>query len=328
MMNVKMGTQTFGKTQERPVSENTIAQTMSATDREKINGDNVGDALNKITDPNWVDPSKKMRAVGNDKLDKEAFFKLMLTQMKNQDPTNPLKSHEMAAQLASFSSLEQMSNINTTLTDLKNGQKPLEQYQALALIGKSVAGDSSKLIRNKGDMDHDFRFSLPSDASEVSVQLKNKEGEVVRKFELRNLKKGDNSITWNGRDERDISSPAGEYTFAVDATATNGSKVAVKTDFEGQITGMNYTSEGPVLMVGSQTIRLRDVKRIIDPSLMKNDQKPQAAVSQDLKVPSALLQTDPRVQEGAPEAAPSNTMALENVGMSRELTNKLQKETK
>jgi flagellar basal-body rod modification protein FlgD len=63
--------------------------------------------------------------------------------MKNQDPTNPLKSHEMAAQLANFSSLEQMQNMNSTLTELKNGQKPSENYQALNLIGKAVAGDSS-----------------------------------------------------------------------------------------------------------------------------------------------------------------------------------------
>src|SRR5690606_29823848 len=71
----------------------------------------LGEVLNKIADPSWVDQSK-MRKVGNPTLDKDAFMKLMLHQMQNQDPTNPLKSHEMAAQLAQFSSLEQMSNMN------------------------------------------------------------------------------------------------------------------------------------------------------------------------------------------------------------------------
>src|SRR5690606_35195937 len=109
---------------------------------EALGGQDVGEFLNKIADPNWVDPQKRFRATGNDKLDKEAFMKLMLAQMKNQDPTNPMKSHEMAAQLAQFSSVEQLSNINTTLTAMQAGQKPTESFQALNFIGKAVAGDS------------------------------------------------------------------------------------------------------------------------------------------------------------------------------------------
>jgi flagellar basal-body rod modification protein FlgD len=122
--------------------------------------------------PNWIDPSKKARTVGNSNLDKDAFFKLMLAQMKNQDPTNPLKSHEMAAQLANFSSLEQMQNINKTLGEMKEGQKPSENFQALNLIGKAVAGDSSKVIRGLNDKDHDFKFNLPMDASEVGIKVR------------------------------------------------------------------------------------------------------------------------------------------------------------
>src|SRR5689334_10769007 len=95
----------------------------------------VGDVLNEIADPNWIDPKKVQREVNKD-LNKDAFFKLMLTQMKNQDPTNPLPSHEMAAQLAQFTSLEQLFNVNSNLEELKKAQTPMSDYQVLNFIGK------------------------------------------------------------------------------------------------------------------------------------------------------------------------------------------------
>jgi flagellar basal-body rod modification protein FlgD len=329
VMGAKLNTKTWADApQTKPTSENSMSQTVSATDKDKINGENIGEALNKISDPNYIDPKKKMRATGNNKLDKDAFFKLMIANMKNQDPTNPLKSHEMAAQLANFSSLEQMQNMNTTLGEIKAGQKPSEQFQSLSLIGKAVSGDSSKLVRAKGDTDHDFQFNLPADAKEVSVKVLNAAGEEVRKYDLANLKKGDNKITWNGHDSRDNVVPVGEYRFAIEAKGSNGTKLAVKTDFSGMITGVNYTPEGPVLMIGNQTIRLRDVRKITDPSLMKNDQKAQNVVPQDLKTPGAVKETKKEANEGAPEPAPvaGQLNNIDSVGMSSEVMAQIQKE--
>ena len=80
-MSVKTGTKAFGAPSEKPVSSNANPSNISATDKERLGADNMGDVLNKIVDQNYVDPSKKMRTVGNDKLDKDAFFKLMLAQM-------------------------------------------------------------------------------------------------------------------------------------------------------------------------------------------------------------------------------------------------------
>lgn len=334
VMNVKQTTKAFGQTPDRPTSANANPANLTADELKKLGGENVGEVLNKMSDPNWVDPSKKMRAVGNDKLDKDAFFKLMLAQMKNQDPTNPLKSHEMAAQLANFSSLEQMQNMNSTLTDLKNGQKPMEQFQTLNLIGKAVSGDSSKLVRARGDKEHDIRYHLANDAQEVEVKVRNSDGEVIRTYQLKNQKQGDNKLTWNGLNDKNLMAPAGEYNFFIEAKASNGQKLSVKTDFAGVITGVNYTPEGPVLIIGNQTVRMKDVKKITDPRLMNNDQK----TTQDLKVPAEIGQTGDNksttdavdaaaLEEGAPEAKPAPQASLmENVGLSRELMTKLEKE--
>ncbi len=135
VVGTKLGVNAFGATQTKP--ENVGSSNISAQDKDKIGGENVGEVLNRIVDPNWTDPSKKPHRTGNPNLDKDAFFKLMLTQMKNQDPTNPMKSHEMAAQLANFSSLEQMQNMNKTLDEMKAGQKPSEKFPSLELDRQS-----------------------------------------------------------------------------------------------------------------------------------------------------------------------------------------------
>ncbi|NUN06358.1 MAG: flagellar hook assembly protein FlgD [Bdellovibrio sp.] len=330
VVGTKLGVNAFGATQPKP--ENAGASNLSAQDKAKLGGENVGEVLNKIVDANWTDPAKKVRTAGNPSLDKDAFFKLMLTQMKNQDPTNPLKSHEMAAQLASFSSLEQMQNMNKSLDELKNAQKPSENFQALNLIGKAVAGDSSKVVRGINDKEHDFKFNLPLDASEVTVKVRDGEGNIVRTYNLKGLKKGENKLTWNGEDEKAQKSAAGEYQFIAEAKTGDGKKIGIKTDFEGMITGVSYSGEGPVLHVGNQALRFADVKKITDPRLMSNDQKVNDVTNLDLKKDDAIGQTKKEENVEQQKAPPSSaSMAksnlMNNVGLSRDMMEKIAKET-
>lgn len=332
MVNAKLGVNAFGATQSKPESTNNAASTLSAQDKVKTGEEDVGSIANKLADPNWTDPSKKVRTTGNPNLDKDAFFKLMLAQMKNQDPTNPMKSHEMAAQLANFSSLEQMQNMNKTLEELKNAQKPSENFQALNLIGKAVAGDSSKVVRGPNDREHDFRFALPMEATEVSVKVRDADGTVVRSYNLKGLKKGDNKLTWNGEDEKGMKAPAGEYQFIAEAKTGDGKKLGIKTDFDGVITGVSYSPEGPVLNVGNQAIRFRDVKKITDPRLMRNDQNVNDVTNLDLKKDAATGQTEKEANVGSQSPSPASAPAakskiMDTVGLSRDMMEKIAKET-
>lgn len=332
MMNAKIGTKTWTDKPADSIRKSEGVATVSAQDQERLGisqsqGGDVGSVLNRIADPNYTDPAKRVRAVGNDKLDKDAFMKLMLAQMKNQDPTNPLKSHEMAAQLAQFSGVEQMMNINTTLNDMKNAQKPTESFQALNLIGKAVAGDSAKVIRVKGDKTHDFTYNLPDDAQDIKIKVRNETGDVVRTVDIKNQKKGEQTWTWNGQSEQGTTTPAGEYQFLIEAKTSSGKKLYVKTDFEGMISGISYSHEGPVLLVGNQSVKFKDVKKIVDPRLentdQKNDQKSAAPQNTDLRKAAPAAQNDIK---GAPDKASEQASNLESVGMSRGLEEKLGKE--
>lgn len=326
MMGIKRDTKAFAPNiNETSRSQSDVTKGVTPQELEQLGASDIGELANKIADANYFDPKAKLRGVGNDKLDKDAFMKIMLVQMKNQDPTNPLKSHEMAAQLAQFTQLEQLQNINTNLDEMKAQAKPSESFQSLNLLGKVVAGDSSKVYRSKGDRDHDVTYVIPSAAKTVKVTVTNEVGDVVRTASLNNVKAGSNSWTWNGKDNKDVTLPAGNYKVQVEALASNDQKISVKTDFEGTITGVNFSPQGTLLMVGNQAVRLQDIRKIVDPSLKNKDQIVKASNNQDLNNQVQSVKTE---DKGAPEAD-SNSIkpnVLDQAALSREMMEKLEKE--
>jgi len=336
-MTTKLGTKTWSEKPAKSLQDTNQVSSLTPDQKNKIGEEDMGALLNKVSDPNWVDDSKKVQGVGNNNLDKDAFFKLMLTQLKNQDPTNPLKNHEMAAQLAQFSTLEQMSNMNSTLTKIEGKNSKPEDFQALNLIGKTVAGDSSKVVRTQFDTSHDFNFNLPQDTQEAKIKVINEKGEVVRDYKLANLKAGANKISWNGVDAEGNKKPAGEYQFQIEATDSGGKKMQVKTDFQGVISGLSFSKEGPVLQVGNQSIKMRDVRQITDGSLKSNDQNVKDVTSLDLKKADDVQQDSSKQSEGTntsitkiPESGKASTVnnVMSDVAMSRDLMSTLQKAQK
>lgn len=314
MISVKGGTQTWSKAEQTSSLTTSNVQNMAAGEMQKALGNNedLGELLNKVADPNWVDP-KKTRQVGNANLDKDAFLKLFLAQLKNQDPTKPMESHDMAAQLAQFTQLEKLNNIDSSLTTMAKAKNPSTQFDALNLIGKAVAGDSSKIFRtDKGDT-HEIGFKLAAEATEATVQIKNKVGVVVKELALTDLKQGKNVVNWDGTDINGRPSNEGEYYVSIEAKASNGKKVFAETKFEGKISGVNYTAAGPVLLMGRQTVKLSDVKKIFNANEIGN-----------AKVNKAVA-TEKKTQESEAGAAQSSDGNLSSVGMSRGMINKLEK---
>lgn len=355
MMSVKGGTQTWSSSPQRTDFKDNNPNTLSATDKEKVMAgeEAIGDVLNKVADPNYVDKSKKMRTVGNNQLGKDAFMTLLLTQMKNQDPTNPLKSHEMAAQLAQFTSLEKLHNINEGITQLHKDAQPNQNFQALSFIGKIITTDNSKITRMDTESTHDIRFNLAADAQKITMQVKDEKGAVIRTLDFKNIKAGKNELAWNGMTEDGTKAPVGEYSVAIEATGSNGHKLQVETKTEGVITGVNFTPRGPQLMLGKQVVNMSDVKSISEPGLSEksNQLAPEARATGPAPnaVPPAMSAAPPAMNaaptamnaapskpkhadvkpETKPNAAKAAKLAsgsINDAGMAQGLINKLNKE--
>ncbi len=332
VIDSKLGTKTWKDSNqvEPDLKSQMTSRALTQNEKDRLGSEDIGAVLNKVSDPNYIDPSKKIKGQGDSKMDKDAFFKLMMAQLKNQDPSNPLKNHEMAAQLAQFSTLEQMSNMNTTLTEIKGGNKPIEQFQALNLIGKQIAGDSARITRTEIDKEHEVKFNLPQDAKSVDVKILNSKNDVVRAFKFSDLKTGENKINWNGENEKGIAEKTGDYHLQIDAVGALGQKLNVKTDFVGVVSGLTFSADGPVLMLGKQAVKLKDIKQFSDPSLMQNDQKIKDITQLDLSKSAVKEQNKVKEESKTSEqlrAQSKNSSDLfSEVGMSNELIDQVRKQ--
>lgn len=228
----------------------------------------VGALANRVAQKGNFQKQRVVQGVGDPELDKDAFFKLMVTNLKNQDPTNPLKSHEMAAQMAQFSSLEQMSNIKGVLEEMKTSQVDKNQFQALNLIGKSVSGDAGKIQRFAGDKSHPLNFTLGEFAKDVKVSIRDSNGEVVRVLGMTNQPKGQVKLEWDGKDKDGRTLDPGSYRTSIQAKSDKGN-VAVQTKFKGQVTGMQLTEKGALLKVGDKSVLLSDIQMVETASPVK-----------------------------------------------------------
>src|SRR5271156_1812256 len=127
-----------------------------------------GEVLNKIQSKYGVKPEKQREIKKT--LGKDDFLRIMITQLKNQDPTSPFKAEQMATEMAQFTSVELLQNVNQNLGKLQNAQQPLERLAMTNMIGKVVTIDRERFQHVEGQ-NESLSFNLPKDASEVHVTV-------------------------------------------------------------------------------------------------------------------------------------------------------------
>src|SRR6476620_11273017 len=125
--NLSVGTQTNIGRESSPFSQARDAQ-------EAATAPKFGDVYQQIQAKYGAKPEKQREIKKT--LGKDDFLKLMVTQMKNQDPTNPFKAEQMATEIAQFTTVEQLHNMNQNLTKMTGQNKPLEQMAMTGMIGK------------------------------------------------------------------------------------------------------------------------------------------------------------------------------------------------
>jgi flagellar basal-body rod modification protein FlgD len=192
-----------------------------------------------------------------DTMGKDFFLKMLLAQIQNQDPLNPMDGKDFAAQLAQFSSLERLGDINAQMETINLYQASLNNAQSLNLIGREVTarGDALKV---EGEFT-DLTYVLSGDAKEVTVKIYDEAGGLVDTLEFGNQEEGTNSVTWDCSDV-----PEGDYTFDVSAVDGNGEKVDVDTMITGVVTGVAFKNGSAYLSINGQDIAFGDVISVND----------------------------------------------------------------
>lgn len=205
--------------------------------------------------------------LGNDALGKTDFLNLLVTQLRHQNPLEPLKQEEYAAQLAQFSSLEQLSNLNDGFDKMYSSNLQLNQSITNALsanlIGKNLRGMGNRLTYN-AYRDNEIRYQLGSDAQQVELRIQDSQGNVLRKVSLGEQGAGDHAWSWNGRlDDSQLATDGDTYTFEVIAKDGDDNAVAVNPIIQGKITGVEFGANGSMsFLVGGTKVATGNVQSI------------------------------------------------------------------
>jgi len=207
---------------------------------------------------------------GKSELGKDDFLKLMMAQMKYQDPMNPLDSNEYAAQLAQFSQLEQLANLNENVTRSIDANYLLTQSvnntMTATLIGKDVKLDSEFAVYN-GQSNVNIGYDLPADASSVKVNVYDQYGKLIKTIDSDKLSQGDAKLSWDFTDNDGNNVAHGAYRFEIEATATNGNPMTVYSHIFGTIEGVKFGENGTTLMVDGVEYSLAQIQEIFGSQL-------------------------------------------------------------
>ena len=192
---------------------------------------------------------------GNDL--QNTFMQLLVAQLKNQDPLNPMDNSQMTSQLAQINTVNGIQQLNTTMSSMLTQNATT---QASSMIGRTVQVPTNNLTLASGAAN--FGVSVPNGADDVVVTITNAAGVAVRTVDLGQMAAGSGNYTWNGKDDKGNQLADGAYSIKV--TATQGGKVvaanALGIDKVAGVTINNGTMQ--LVLASGGTAKLSDVASI------------------------------------------------------------------
>lgn len=199
--------------------------------------------------------TSSMKSVGKDE-----FMKLLLAQLKNQDPLKPMDGTDFAAQLAQFSSLEQLKNLNTTLETQSVNQMTLGYAQSVNMIGKEAISNSGNTFTANGQTTN-LNYRLAKDAQSVSISIMDKDGKLITSWEESAKAAGVNSAAWDASGVE-----KGDYTFQVSAKDSFGAPITADTMTTGVVTAVHFRGNQILVTLNGREVPLSDIIEIKQPA--------------------------------------------------------------
>ena len=199
-------------------------------------------------------PASSMQSVGKDE-----FMKLLLAQLKNQDPLNPMDGTDFAAQLAQFSSLEQLQNLNNTLETQGVNQMTLGYAQSVNMIGKEAVANSGNTITANGQT-AELSYNLDKDAQSVTISIMDKNGNLIKTWNESARTAGMNSAAWDCSGVE-----KGDYTYQIAATDSSGAPVTAQTMTTGVVTAVHFRSNQILVTLNGREVPLSAISEVRDP---------------------------------------------------------------
>jgi flagellar basal-body rod modification protein FlgD len=187
------------------------------------------------------------------------FLQLLTTQLKNQNPLDPLDTNQFTQQLVQFAQVEQQLKSNDQLATLVALQKTAQATQALGFVGQIVAIDGQTTKLANGQAGWSFSVTKPAAAT---INIKNAAGVTVYTGAF-SLNAGTQNFIWDGRNNSGAMQPDGNYTMVATAKDAVGQTVSVSTEIQGVVDSVDLSQNPPLLSVGGENYTLDKIKRVV-----------------------------------------------------------------
>jgi flagellar basal-body rod modification protein FlgD len=218
----------------------------------------VGKQLNRISGNE--EESKFVKKEDHNKMDKDAFLRLLSNQLANQDPFKPVDQKKFAADMAQFAQLEQMTNMNSNLNKNATNKDSQDKFMAASFIGKAVKTSGTTIPYDGKKPVVDLPFHLDKPASKVMIRVFDSSNNMISQIERDSMGAGANSVAWNGKQMDGVRATSETYRFEVRAYDEKFQPFKGKTLSEGLVTGVSFENGETILTVdGGKKVFLRDV---------------------------------------------------------------------
>ncbi|WP_181703970.1 flagellar hook assembly protein FlgD [Chthonobacter albigriseus] len=189
----------------------------------------------------------------------DTFLKMLTTQLKVQNPLEPMDAEKFTEQLVQYSGVEQQIQTNKNLESILASLASTTSLNLVNYIGKSIeaSGDTTLLEGGKAT----WKANAASVADKVKVTITDSTGTVVFTGTT-TFSSGDNTYEWDGKTDAGGDAPAGNYKIAFDAEDSDGKAVAVSTRMSGKVTAIDTSGSEPYLYVGTTAVPISGVSRI------------------------------------------------------------------
>ena len=189
----------------------------------------------------------------------DTFLNILTTQLKNQNPLDPMDTNQFTQQLVQFTGVEQQLKANTYLEALMLANQAAVNTDAVSYIGKEVTAAGTKSELKDGGAT--WAYNAEAAVSDARVTIKDAQGNVVY-TETGSLNKGPGNFLWNGVGSDGKLKPDGAYTISIDGKNLAGKNVAISTSTVGVVSAVDFSGSEPILTVGGSKIKLSDVTNV------------------------------------------------------------------
>jgi flagellar basal-body rod modification protein FlgD len=187
------------------------------------------------------------------------FLQLLTTQLKNQNPLDPLDTNQFTQQLVQFAQVEQQMKSNDQLSSLVSMEKSAQQTTALAYVGATVVVDGATAALTSQGATWNLNVTKPSTAT---VTIKDSTGQTAYTGSFA-VNPGNQQFVWDGRGNNGQLWPAGNYTLTASGLDANKQTVGISTEVQATVDSVDLTQDPPLLSVNGQNYQLSQIKRIV-----------------------------------------------------------------